>query len=73
MPIDISCQRLSIIGFAKANMECSIYEMLQLALEKANSNQISESISSYQKVLSLDPQNATALFCLGVLYAQIGY
>ena len=54
-------------------MEGSISEMLQLALEKANSNQISESIASYQKVISLDPQNATALFCLGVLYAQIGY
>ena len=54
-------------------MEGSIHEMLHAALEKANSNQISESIASYQKVISLDPQNATALFCLGVLYAQIGY
>ena len=47
--------------------------MLQFALEKANSNQISESIESYQRVISADPENATALFCLGVLYAQIGH
>ena len=54
-------------------MEGSISEMLQFALEKANSNQISESIESYQRVISADPENATALFCLGVLYAQIGH
>ena len=46
--------------------------MLQLALEKANSNQISESIESYQRVISFDPDNSTALYCLGVLYAKIG-
>ncbi len=53
-------------------MEGSIHEMLDLALEKANSNQISESIESYQRVISFDPDNSTALYCLGVLYAKIG-
>ncbi len=53
-------------------MEGSISEMLQLASEEANSNRISESIESYLRVLTLDSENATALYCLGVLYAQIG-
>ena len=53
-------------------MEGGIHEMLDLALEKANSNQISESIESYQRVISFDPDNSTALYCLGVLYAKIG-
>ena len=50
----------------------SLAEMLQGASDLANSGRDAESIDAYNRVISEDPENATAWYCLGVLHSRAG-
>tara|TARA_Y100000748_G_scaffold89181_1_gene74077 strand:+ start:294 stop:1487 length:1194 start_codon:yes stop_codon:yes gene_type:complete len=49
-----------------------LIEALNLGATLTNSGDYSKAIKTYLNVLSMDENNATAWFCLGVLYSKIG-
>ena len=49
-----------------------LIEALNLGATLTNSGDYSKAIRTYLNVLSIDENNATAWFCLGVLYSKTG-
>ena len=50
----------------------ALIEFLELGANQTNSGDYSTAILTYLDALSMDENNATALFCLGVLYSKTG-
>ena len=50
----------------------ALIESLELGANQTNSGDYSAAILTYLDALSMDQNNATALFCLGVLYSKTG-
>ena len=50
----------------------ALIESLELGANQTNSGDYSTAILTYLDALSMDENNATALFCLGVLYSKTG-
>ena len=70
MPLYIFCECLSIIGFAMLNMGGNLTEILHEASVMANSGKTAKAIEMYTRAISIDPESATAWYCLGVLYSR---
>ena len=52
-------------------MGASLAELLQEASIMANSGLTTDAIEMYMRIISIDPKNATAWYCLGVLQSRI--
>ena len=50
----------------------ALIEFLELGAKQTNSGDYSTAILTYLDALNMDENNATALFCLGVLYSKTG-
>ena len=51
-------------------MGTSLDEVMEIADSHANSGNDAEAIQAYMEALEIDPENATAWYCLGVLYSR---